>query len=236
MKHGKIFTLIFFTILIIDILFSNIEWLREFRMFSKPSIMVSLLVYFYLNSKYINQQERWFILASLALLLLGDIALLNFYSSLWFTLGFVCVMLANVTYSLAFRNKVIYNIDRLIPFWVIILLYCIVIIYYMYDNLGDMLIPMVIFMLIALNMTQTVFLRYGVVSKRSFYMVFIGAIFFIASESIAGLSKFYRPLWLENVTNIGFYAIGQFLIVKGVLANYCTVPLKKTDPSIQVTR
>ena len=52
---------------------------------------------------------------------------------------------------------------------------------------------------------------------RSFWMVMIGAILFMASDSLLAANRFIRPLEWSPVVIILTYAAAQFLIAAGAL-------------------
>jgi len=98
----------------------------------------------------------------------------------------------------------------------LLLVYAIGLFYFLKDGLGDLFIPVIIYMLVILMMVTTAFLREGSVTKNSYILVFLGAAFFITSDSLLALNKFYNPLPLSGIWIMTTYAIAQFLIVLGL--------------------
>ena len=88
--------------------------------------------------------------------------------------------------------------------------------YILKDGLGDLLIPVIVYMSAILLMALTAFLRQGSVTKISYIFVFIGALFFIISDSLLALNKFYKPLPLANISIMLTYAMAQLFIVFGI--------------------
>ena len=66
-------------------------------------------------------------------------------------------------------------------------------------------------------MAITAFWRKGNVNKESFYLVFIGALFFIFSDSLIALDKFLISIPLARTGIILTYAFAQLLIVFGII-------------------
>ena len=89
--------------------------------------------------------------------------------------------------------------------------------YLLKDGLGEMLIPVVVYMVVILTMAVTAFLRKAKVSPLSYNLVLIGAICFMLSDSILALNKFYQPIPWSNVSIMITYALAQYLIVIGIL-------------------
>jgi len=98
----------------------------------------------------------------------------------------------------------------------LLLLYAIGLFYFFKDGLGDLFIPVIIYMFVILMMLTTAFLREGTVPKNSYNLVFLGAIFFIISDSLLALNKFYSPLPLSGIWIMTTYSIAQSFIVLGL--------------------
>jgi uncharacterized membrane protein YhhN len=89
--------------------------------------------------------------------------------------------------------------------------------YFLKDGLHDMLIPVMVYMFVILLMATTAFLRKGIVNNLSYTLVFVGAIFFMISDSLLALNKFHEPLPFSNISIMLTYSIAQYLIVLGIL-------------------
>ena len=149
--------------------------------------------------------------------LLGDVMLMFVDTSEhFFTLGLVAFLTAHIMYVLVFlkhRNK------QKSPFGFIalLLIYAACLFNFLKDGLGDMLIPVIVYMFIILAMATTAFLRKNNVNILSYGLVFFGAICFMISDSILALNKFYQPIPWSNVSIMVTYALAQYLIVIGIL-------------------
>lgn len=217
MSWDKKFTFIFFTILSADIILTNSETLLPYRFISKPLVIGSLLIYFFLKSSNFNKVDRYPIILALFFMILGDISLLYIDNYFAFTTGFVLFMAANIMYLIAFYSKVTYRIQAIIPYWMVVIGVCISILLIIYDGVGIFLIPVLIFMVIAFYMVQTTYVRYGTTNKTSYYLVFAGAILFIISECIIAFRVFYLPVPFERTLVMLSYGLGNFFIIKGLL-------------------
>ncbi len=216
-KSEKIFSLIFCTIVIIELITGTSQNYSSWHYISKPAIVISLLVFFWMKSKHIESKLRSFVGLALVGSLAGDILLMFVdQSPNYFLFGLVAFLIAHIMYVFAFlkhRNKTI----KPFGFIIILLLYATMLFYFLKDGLNDMLIPVIIYMLVILSMSTAAFLRRGRVNKLSFILVFLGALFFMLSDSILALNKFYSPLTHANFSIMITYAIAQYLIVLGVL-------------------
>ena len=60
-------------------------------------------------------------------------------------------------------------------------------------------------------------LQIGFTSKRSFAFIFVGALFFMVSDSLLAINKFMQPLPMASLTIMATYIVAQFLIVEGAV-------------------
>jgi len=215
-KTEKSFSILFFIIVITELICGSIESLSQFHYFTKPLILVSLIVFFYKQGKHLNKSTRNITLLALVFSLVGDVLLMFVNKSAnFFISGLVAFLLAHVMYILVFlksRNKT----ANVLPIVVILLIYASGVFYFVKDGLGDMLFPVLAYLLVILVMAATAFLRKRS-NRNSYILIFVGAIFFMISDSLLALNKFYQPLPLSNISIILTYALAQYLIVLGIL-------------------
>lgn len=213
----KKFAILFFLIVLFEIITGSTETLQNAHFIAKPAIVISLLFLFIKTSGALNKALKQLTIAALVFSLLGDILLMFIAESPhFFTVGLVAFLLAHVMYILVFlkhRNKS----KSMLGFLAILLVYAAGLFYLLNTGLGDMLIPVIVYMIVILSMAVTAFLRQHTVNNLSYKLVFAGAIFFMISDSILALNKFYQPLPLSNISIMLTYALAQFLIVLGIL-------------------
>lgn len=216
-KTEKQFPIVFFIIVVFKLLTGNIESLNTFHYVAKPAIVLSLIVFFIKTSEGVSKPIKNFTLLALIFSLLGDVLLMFVNQSPhFFTFGLVAFLIAHIMYVAAFlkhRNKQ----RSVIGFLGLLILYAAGMFYFLKDGLGAMLIPVVVYMAIILSMATTAYLRKGCANNRSYNLVFIGAIFFMISDSILALNKFYQAIPLSGILIIVTYALAQYLIVMGIL-------------------
>ena len=136
-------------------------------------------------------------------------------SAKFFMSGLVAFLLAHLMYISVFyksRNKT----ANTLPIVVILLIYASGIFYFLKDGLGVMLFPVIAYLLVILVMAATAFLRKRS-NRNSYILIFAGAVFFMISDSLLALNKFYEPLPLSNISIILTYALAQYFIVLGIL-------------------
>lgn len=211
------FSIVYFLIVTVHLICGLDSELAYLTYVTKPAIVGSLLMFFFIHSKDLGKSIRLLMLLALLFSLLGDIALLfDHISSSYFIMGLVSFLLAHVMYILIFlkhRN----TSSKPYGFLALILLYAVSVFFYLKDGLGDMLIPVAVYMIVILGMATSAFLRRKSVNTKSFTWVLIGAILFLVSDSILAIDKFHHALPLSSVSIMLTYALAQYCIVIGIL-------------------
>lgn len=213
----KKFSILFFVIVLFELITGSTDTLQMAHYIAKPTIVISLIFLFVKTSGGVSKSIKRITILALGFSVLGDILLMFVdQSPHFFTVGLVAFLLAHVMYILVFlkhRNKQ----KSIIGFVILLLVYASGLFYLLKDGLGDMLIPVIVYMIVILSMATTAFVRKGIVNSLSYNLVFVGAIFFMISDSILALNKFYQPIPLSNISIMLTYALAQFLIVLGIL-------------------
>lgn len=213
----KQFSILFFVIVLFEIITGSTETLQIAHYIAKPAIVISLIFLFIKTSDGISKSIKRITLLALVFSLLGDIFLMFVeHSPHFFTVGLVAFLLAHIMYILVFlkhKNKQ----KSMVIFVVLLLVYASGLFYLLKDGLEAMLVPVIIYMIVILSMATSAFLRKGMVNNLSYNLVFVGAILFMISDSILALNKFYQPLPFSNISIMLTYALAQFLIVLGLL-------------------
>lgn len=195
------------------------EALESFRLISKPLLLISLLAYFIIHAKTNRNTTFYLMLGALFCSLLGDVFLLfENRSGIFFILGLGSFLIAHVLFALTFIKK--WNTNTPTNFWWIALLllsYGILLFVILKDNLGALKVPVILYIMGILAMVITAYRRKGNVPKSSFNLVFIGALFFVLSDSVLAIDKFMVAIPLSHIIVMGTYATAQYLITKGIL-------------------
>ena len=92
-----------------------------------------------------------------------------------------------------------------------------VLIWFIYPGLGDMLIPVLIYALALLGMGVWAHKRRGATSNDSFKLVALGAILFAISDGLIAINKFAYPIPAERILIMSIYISAQYLIVQGLI-------------------
>lgn len=197
------------------------EW-PEVRNFTKPLLLIFLGLYYYLSV----EEGRLSKLVLLALLFSwgGDVLLMfQPKHELYFIFGLASFLIAHVFYILTYRQfrsedttNALLGVQRFRYAFPIVLAGT-GLITVLYNHLGDLKIPVVVYALVLVLMVLNGLFRFGRTSLGSFSMVFFGATLFMISDSLIAINKFMVP-----VANSGFwvmlsYITAQYLIIEGLL-------------------
>ncbi len=227
-KKNIVLLYLFLFIGIIDLFFTA-QGQHENRLFSKPLIILSLLIYFIRISKPIEGTIlRKAITAALSFSIVGDILLLFPHLFLY---GLGAFLMVNICYIIGFKLSqikpfVIGQVNFIRLFLQNLPIYIVAAIgyYLIHPNLNDMKIPVVIYLLVLVTMVTTARERYKKTVPESFWQVFIGALLFLISDGILALNLFFKPFQEAGVLMMGTYMMSQLLIIMGIRSHL--LPLK----------
>ena len=204
---------IFFAISLMDILFTN-RGFKKGRIFTKPLIIPSLLLYYSLNSTTLNL----FIILALILSTMGDVFLLFRRSKMFLILGLIAFLLAHIFYTVLFLSTVTFS---LIPnlFYLIIIPY-IVFGVLVFKNLKlkekSIKVGVFLYILVIISMSFSSLLRFYSVPFMTFILPFSGSILFIISDSMLSMRYFGEKRIRGEFVTVT-YVLAQFLIVSGFM-------------------
>tara|TARA_B100001778_G_C18555597_1_gene615187 strand:+ start:50 stop:730 length:681 start_codon:yes stop_codon:yes gene_type:complete len=186
---------------------------------AKPLLMPILMVYVFYNvlGEEIKKLKVQ-LLAALLFSFLGD-TLLMFSSKneLFFLLGLSMFIIAHVFYIslFFFHRKVLANRLIIVLYFMVIITYYCLLMFLIHPKLGEFSIPVYLYGLVLCAMLFFSFIS-GLEKVKS--VVVIGAIFFVFSDSLIALKKFYlveSSMFIQPSIML-LYALGQFCIVLGL--------------------
>jgi uncharacterized membrane protein YhhN len=195
----------------------------------KPLLMVVLGSWFFFNSRRMGDRFTLLIQAGLFFSLLGDVALMvQHLDEFNFLIGLGAFFLAQLCYTLAFGDHVLQGgggqgllMGVLLAMG--IATYAVIFALELVPRVDDALRPAVgLYALAICSMGVLAALRHGRTYPQSFWMVFVGAVLFIASDSLLAINRFVQPLdhaaWSVMLT----YGAAQVLIAAGALRHVLT--------------
>ena len=211
------FYITYFGLLITDLILIYINPEGLWRPILEPLLMIILTLRFKQRYKKSKVTDPRLVYIALAAIMLGGLFLLDFFPLSSFLVGFCFFMIANLSYTLLFYRCADLRIKRAVPFIIFASFSAMTLLYIFYDVLGNYFVPGSFFLLVLLNCVQAAYLRYGVVNNLSFYLVFIGVIFFFTAQVAAAYFHFIsQNLWIGMIILISFF-VSQILIIKGIL-------------------
>jgi len=220
------FTLYYFSIGILFLIFDIYKWFYP-SLVAKAMIIPALMIFY-----HIRVRERYYILHILILCglffsWLGDIFLhisgnridLTIDKEMFFLLGLGSFLLTQLIYIIAFNIPAGPNpvFTRRAYLLVLVIGYGCLLIWFLYRGLGDMKIPVIIYAAIILSMLLAALNRHGKVNGISFMLVSIGALLFVASDSMLAVNKFYQKFDFARILIMSTYVIAQYLIALGCI-------------------
>jgi len=191
-------------------------------MISKSLLLPALMVVFYRLTRNRENRQRKFVFVALILSWFGDVILMfQQQNANFFLIGLVCFLLAHISYIISFSlssNDKQPSLLRKRPWLVLLFIaYAAIVLSVIYNGLGAMLIPVIVYMCIILLMGMSSLNRFGKVSSRSFAEVFAGAVLFMLSDSLLAINKFYEPFAFASFFIMLTYIAAQYFIVKGMI-------------------
>ena len=220
LKDHKKFTLFFSVIIILNLLVQSV-FLKEYVLFIKPLICISLGAYLYMQAN-MNAGFNRLVFAGLLFSLFGDSFLMFAGIDVYFFLyGLVSFLLAHIVYSMAFFRD-FKNNPQASKYYGHLMLFVMGVFslsYYSWirDYLNDFRIPVMAYMFVISIMAILAGYRYKRVNLLSFRLIYFGALFFVISDSALAYNKFVEPFSFSGVLIMATYMIAQYLITIGAI-------------------
>lgn len=208
----KTFTYIFAAISILEIISGTIGF-REGVFLTKPLIMLSIIVFYYLQSalKSLEKQDILMLIA-FTFSWLGDVFLM-FSGEIFFMLGLGSFLMTHLFYIYVFssnKGEVNWSARIFIP----ILSISVFSLIYNHVEKG-LLIPVLVYMLAISTMAITASERKT--NMESFRFVFVGAMLFVISDSFLAIEKFAYKIPASTLLVMSTYVLAQYFIATGFL-------------------
>jgi uncharacterized membrane protein YhhN len=182
----------------------------------KALIIPILIIIFIINLKHNLNRFGRLMLTGLFLSWAGDVIL-----DLSFIPGLACFLMAHIMYLSVFlltpgESMLFRRYFLLIP----VALYGAGLICYLYNDLGEMKFPVILYTVIILAMLSAAINRLMKVNKESYRLVLAGAIMFVLSDSAIAVNKFTCPFKFSGIVIMSTYVMAQYLIIKGYISQF----------------
>jgi len=214
MKATKIITAsIFFLLVSVADIYAIVVGNQEIEMIAKPLITTSLVILYLLS---VSKPNFWYV-SALLFAFWGDVLLL--FPDQFFVFGLASFLLAHVL-LITVSSRFLQQVSKLrilvhsLPFVVILA----VLLYLIYPNLEELLIPVIIYGIVISVFGVVAFLVYTNDKSIANSWLFLGALIFILSDSILAINKFSQSSEFLGIAIMITYIIAQYLICKVMIA------------------
>lgn len=205
------FSLIYLTITALN--------LEEIARVLKPFLLPILLIAVYFSTRFSSKK---ILLTALTFSWIGDIVLLFAnQGELYFIVGLVAFLISHVFYIVLFNKQTVTkSISNKISFGAgigLILLYFFGMITTLGPKLGPLTVPVVVYAVVISSMLYFALKGSYQWNAIPYQSVLVGALIFIASDSILAFNKFYQPIPYASFLIMITYLAAQYGIVWGIL-------------------
>lgn len=216
---------------IVYIIWSLFEIAVEFVRWDYPVLhgalkggLMPLLIWLVVRNRASLNKIFYLLLLALFFSWLGDLMLLGSeIDHIYFLGGLSAFLVAHVFYILIFvrakaRDHTIVIIRKYPLIGLAVIALPIILLRQIGSRLDDMLIPIVIYTFVITGMALAAVARYGKTNFMSFWLVTIGAFFFMLSDTLIALNQFNADISYANAYIMVTYIIAQLLIVLGLIS------------------
>ena len=185
----------------------------------KP-LLVPFLFYAVVKSERFAT-KKWLV-SALFFSWMGDcILLFSDLDEMYFISGLVAFLLAHILFIILFAKQKSVIVSYKKPlFWLgffIATVYLIGMLSLLLPSLGDLKFPVAAYSLIITIMMKTALKGTFDWEPKPKYQVFLGAVFFVVSDSILAINKFHTSIPLASFWIMLTYLMAQFCITDGIL-------------------
>ena len=187
------------------------------RTVSKPLLMPVLAIYFLTQTRGVVTPLKVWIILALGFSWLGDILLMfEASNSIFFLLGLSAFFVAQVFYIVFFHNiRMREYIRGNALLLLVVIVYYFILISIISPHLGDLKLPVRIYGVVLSFMVMLAMHTMFSKNKTAGRWMMIGAILFVASDSILAFNKFYSSFEYAGVMIMLTYGVAQLLITGG---------------------
>lgn len=213
-KSAWIIAFIFLLLANLISVYLNYDTLRTV---SKPLLMPALAIYFLTQTRGTESPLKAWIILALGFSWLGDILLMfEQKNSIYFLLGLAAFFVAQVFYIVLFHNiRMREYIRGNALLLLVVIVYYFILISIISPHLGVLKLPVRIYGVVLSFMVMLAMHTMFSKNKTAGRWMMIGAILFVASDSLLAFNKFYSPFDYAGVMIMLTYGLGQLFIIVG---------------------
>ncbi|WP_346881491.1 lysoplasmalogenase family protein [uncultured Algibacter sp.] len=219
------FSLLFFVTLIADIIVKITFEVSIYRFISKSLVIILLSVFYILNQKESSKFKMIYMLGALLSYWIGDMMLILHKIEVYNMLGLSFFIIGKLFYVFRFSNSKDFDLLKLFPFLILFFFYLVSVFILIQNNLNDYYYLTLVYIFVGLVLIIFALLRKSEVNNSSYYVVLMGILCSVFSDSITALKSFYdKDFAFHIVTIMLFYGLSQYFIVMGIV--------KETNPEV----
>ncbi|MDX9751675.1 MAG: lysoplasmalogenase [Flavobacteriales bacterium] len=205
-------------------IWAQMHGLRTMEYVCKPLLMAVLSSWFYFNSRRVGDRFTLLIQAGLFFALVGDVMLMLAHRDQFlFLVGLGAFLMTQLCYTFAFAQNIADNHagSGVLVSWVLAVGIGAFGFFFGWGLLplveDAMALPVGAYLTAITAMGVAAGFRYRRTFPRSFLLVLVGALLFIASDAVLATDRFVRNVPHADWSIMLTYGIGQFLIAAGCL-------------------
>ena len=193
---------------------------------AKPLIVISLILYFLSATKGIRSDLIIIIIRALTFSWLGDVVLMfDSFNKNIFLIGLLAFLVAHLIYIRFFSLIRMGERIKLKPVLILlVVVYYSGLIFLLFNDLHELKIPVIVYGFIISTMFLLALHMLFIKNKEAGKMMILGALLFIASDSILAINKFYEPFEYAGIAIMLTYGIAQLLITLGAVRYITSAP------------
>ncbi len=217
-KNKLFFSILFFAFLLLDV-FMKLNYNEfSYRVFTKPIMLILLFFFYIFNNNEKSKNRKFYVICALFFLLVGEMFVAYKEHLTFLSFSLLCFTLSKLFYIFRFSNQNDFKMTRLLPVLSFCFVYIVVLFNLIYENLGNFMIPVLLFLFLTMIIIQFVFLRKSEVDYQSYLLVGFGILFSVIAETLAILDIFYSKKFLEeSVILLVLYSVSHYLVILGLV-------------------
>lgn len=139
----------------------------------------------------------------------------------YFIPGLICFLLTHVFYIIYFLRLASKHGSFVKKNWWLILplaAYAVGMVWFLFPKLGALAAPVAIYAAVISTMLASCINLFKQIEKSAYTYFIAGAFFFVLSDSLLAINKFYQSFSFAGIAIMSTYVLAQYLIVRGVIA------------------
>jgi len=213
-KNGSYLLNIYLLLAVVHVFLLNTDMVL-YQQITKALLMPVLMAFAWMHVGFKNSRR---LLLALLFCWTGDVLLLFTYKNeLYFLLGLAAFLIGHLAYISTFLQCTAGKSKAAMWWYLPILTYVLLLLSLLWNNLGDMLLPVAIYAVVIGSMTAVALRRYGATNTSSFMAVMVGAMLFVLSDTLIAWNKFQGAISNASLWIMLTYIMAQYLLVQGIL-------------------